>query len=112
MKPWRRRRTPSARAGIRQAEILAALNQAYAGGDYPAAMRRMAEFREARNLDWVAAQDFIRAGLFDRALDTLERLYETRDQNLVYISVAPIFDPLRSHPRFRALLQKMNLPSA
>ncbi len=77
-----------------------------------AAMRRLAEVREARNQDWAAAQDFIRAGLLDRALDTLERLYETRDQNLAYISVAPIFDPIRSHPRFRALLKKMNLPSA
>ena len=92
--------------------VLAALNDAYAGRDYPVAMRRLAEFREARNQRWVAAQDFIRAGLFDRALDILERLYETRDQNLAYISVAPIFDPIRSHPRFRALLKKMNLPSA
>ena len=80
--------------------ILAALNEAYADGDYPAAMRRMAEFRAARNQGWPAAQDFIRAGLFDRALDTLERLYETRDQNLVYISVAPIFDP---HPQPSAI---------
>src|SRR5688572_3784051 len=50
--------------------ILAALNEAFAAGDYAEAMRRMAEFRAARNLGWPAAQDFIRAGLFDRALDT------------------------------------------
>jgi TolB-like protein/tetratricopeptide (TPR) repeat protein/predicted Ser/Thr protein kinase len=91
--------------------ILAALNEAYAGGDYAAAMRQFAEFREAMNQPWPAAQDFIRAGQFDRALDTLERLYETRNQSLAYISVAPIFDPIRSHPRFRALLKKMNLPA-
>ncbi len=51
-----------ARGNPRQAAILTALNDAYAAGDFPAAMRRMAEVREARNLDWVAAQDFIRAG--------------------------------------------------
>ena len=96
----------------RSAAILTALNEAYAAGDYRAAMRRMAVEREARNLNWVAAQDFIRAGMLERALDLLERLYDTRDPNLAYISVAPIFDPLRSDPRFRALLKKMHLPSA
>ena len=101
-----------ARGNPRQAPILTALNEAYAAGDYRAAMRRMAEVREARSLDWVAAQDFIRAGLLDRALDSLERQYDKRDPNLAYISVAPVFDPLRSHPRFRALLKKMNLPAA
>ena len=92
--------------------ILTALTEAYAAGDFREAMRRMAEVREAGSLNWVAAQDFIRAGLLDRALDSLERQYEKRDPNLAYISVAPIFDPLRSHPRFRALLKKMNLPAA
>ena len=101
-----------ARGNPRQVAILTALNDAYAAGDFRAAMRRMAEVREARNLDWVAAQDFIRAGMLDRALDSLERQYDKRDPNLAYISVAPVFDPLRSHPRFRALLKKMNLPSA
>ena len=102
-----------ARGNPRQSvAILTALDEAYAAGDYRAAMRRMAEEREARNLNWVAAQDFIRAGMLDRALDSLERLYDARDTSLAYISVAPIFDPLRGHPRFGALLKKMNLPSA
>ena len=82
-------------------ELLTALTEGYAGGDYYAAMRRMADLREARRQDWPAAQDFIRAGLPDQALAVLERLYEARNTNLPYINVAPVFDPIRSHPRFR-----------
>ena len=93
-------------------ELLAALTEGYAGRDYHAAMRRMADLREARRQDWPAAQDFIRAGLPDRALAVLERLYDARNTNLPYISVAPVFDPIRSDPRFRALLSKMRLPAA
>jgi hypothetical protein len=39
----------------------------------------------------------------------LERAYEERDYLLSQIKVSPSFDSVRSDPRFKALLKKMNL---
>jgi hypothetical protein len=46
---------------------------------------------------------------YDEALEWLERAFETRDPNMPYIAL-PVFDPLRSDPRFQDLLRRMNLP--
>jgi hypothetical protein len=54
---------------------------------------------------------FLRAGEQDRALDWLDRAYETRDPMLPYISAHPIYDPIRGSDRFQALLRRMNLPN-
>lgn len=56
------------------------------------------------------ARFYLFAGEHDRALDWLERGYEARDPNLPSIGDSPEVDPLRSHPRFQALLQRMKLP--
>jgi len=45
----------------------------------------------------------------NKALDNLEKAYEGRDSAMAYLKVWPIFDSLRSEPRFQALLKKMNL---
>lgn len=46
----------------------------------------------------------------DAALSGFERAYAERSGALVFLSVYPIVDPLRSHPSFQALLQKLELP--
>jgi serine/threonine-protein kinase len=91
-------------------DVDAALTKGFAQGGYREAMRQAAELRAAREQSWVAAQLYVRAGQHDLALDWLERAYEARNPNLPYISVTPVFDAIRSDPRFRALLQRMNLP--
>ena len=48
-------------------------------------------------------------GEFDRAIDLLERAYEERSGAVFGIKGSFLFVPLRSHPRFRALLRKMHL---
>ena len=94
-----------------------ALDQAYAGRDYPGAWRRAAEFEAAKHGDDTGAANDIAwgalyAGDTARALGWLERACDDRDPNLPYISCLPLFDPLRSEPRFQALLRRMNLPVA
>jgi serine/threonine-protein kinase len=48
-------------------------------------------------------------GEHDRAIDYLERAYEVRAGAVYGIKGSFLFTPLHSHPRFRALLRKMNL---
>jgi hypothetical protein len=45
----------------------------------------------------------------ERALDFLERAYEERAGALFGVKGSFLFTPLREHPRFKALLRKMNL---
>ena len=43
----------------------------------------------------------------DRALEWLERCYEERSWSLLWLPSWPLFDPLRTIPRFRALLARI-----
>ncbi len=45
----------------------------------------------------------------DRVFEWLEKAYEERVNYLTYLKVEPLFDNLRSDPRFAALLKKMRL---
>jgi serine/threonine protein kinase/Tfp pilus assembly protein PilF len=46
----------------------------------------------------------------DRTFQQLERAYEHREPGLMFLKVAPWLDPLRSDPRYDALLEKLRLP--
>jgi eukaryotic-like serine/threonine-protein kinase len=48
-------------------------------------------------------------GRSDEALAQLEAAYEARSEYLMYMSVEPIFDPLREDPRFTQLLRRIGL---
>ena len=45
----------------------------------------------------------------DKALQWLEKAHEQHDSHLLFPGVSPIYDPLRSHPGFSALLREMKL---
>jgi serine/threonine protein kinase/Tfp pilus assembly protein PilF len=72
-----------------------------------------------RQLDELARQRFISPyhmayvytglGEQDTAIDFLERAYEERSGSVYGVKGSFLFTPLRSHPRFIALLKKMNL---
>jgi hypothetical protein len=46
----------------------------------------------------------------DQALQWLNKAYEDRSAYMVILNVDPWMDPLRSDPRFQALLRRMNFP--
>jgi TolB-like protein/Flp pilus assembly protein TadD len=52
---------------------------------------------------------WIGLGEKNEALENLEKAFLERDSMLAWIKVAPLIDGLRSEPRFKALLKKMNL---
>jgi len=49
-------------------------------------------------------------GKREEALEALEKAYEDRDMQLSLLKADPVYDPLRSEPRFQALLRRMNFP--
>jgi TolB-like protein/predicted Ser/Thr protein kinase len=96
-------------------ELLEALERGEVEAGYTGAQRRVAEVLAVRAgrpggvTDHALARRWLYAGDKDRALDWLERAYEARDPNMPYLGM-PIYDSLRSDPRFRALVRKMRLP--
>lgn len=45
-----------------------------------------------------------------RALDWLDAAYRVGDTGLHYMKVDPLVDPLRSEPRFKAMLARVKFP--
>ena len=84
-------------------------------GDTREATRIVAELESRAEREYVspAATSMARLGLadFDRALDWMERAHAERRGWLAYLSVNPIFDPLRDNSRFAMLVRKMRLPT-
>lgn len=57
-------------------------------------------------VSWVC----IGLGKNEEALQWLERAYQQKDYQLSWISVSPVFDPIRSDPRFAALMRRADPP--
>ena len=55
------------------------------------------------------ARIYLGLGEIDKGFDWLEKAIHERDVLIYTYQIASIFDPLRSHPRYQALLRKMNL---
>jgi len=57
---------------------------------------------------WIATVYFA-LGDIDKAFEWFDKAFEEKDGNLIYITIPPQFDGLRSDKRFDALLKKMGL---
>ena len=91
-----------------------ALERGYREGGYSGALRDMAETLGTRSdtifvTPWQIGTLYTRAGDTELALNYLELAYEAHDGNIPYLSVNPIFAPLRDEPRFRHLIQRLGL---
>jgi Tfp pilus assembly protein PilF len=110
----------------RDSERVAAFELGLAGGGYEGAQRAIADLLASRYeqsggvpdagveriyMPWGIALRYLDAGDYDRATEWLNRGLEARDANLPYISFQPLWDPLRSDPRFQDILRRMNLPT-
>jgi tetratricopeptide (TPR) repeat protein len=61
---------------------------------------------------WLSNFTFIYAGMGEthKAMEWLEKTYEQREAWMDLLQVEPMYDNLRSDPRFQDLLEKMNYP--
>jgi len=96
-------------------EALEALEEGYEREGYSAALRAVADLYMTR-VDtmyvrpWQVATLLLRGGMPQESVPYLEAAYEEHDSNMPYITVDPIFDPIRQDPRFRALVARLGLP--
>ena len=96
-------------------ERVAAFERGLADGGYEGAQRAIADvfaarYEKGRYRDAAAlAMRYLDAGDKERAIAWLYKAYDIRDQNLPYIGM-PHWDPLRSDPRFQALVRRVGLP--
>lgn len=78
------------------------------------ALSVLGELRKRATTDYVPPSAFghIYLGLdrSEAALGELERAFARRDVFLVWLKVHPIYDEIRDHPRFQALLHLMKFP--
>ena len=49
-------------------------------------------------------------GQFDEAMAVLEQYYEARGPLRPWVNTHPLFEEMRSDPRFQDLLRRMNFP--
>ncbi|MGC1434408.1 MAG: tetratricopeptide repeat protein [Terriglobales bacterium] len=99
----------------RQPAVLGSLAWVYGlAGRKHEAQRLIDELNEIARHRYVGPALFVSAylgiGDKDAALTWMERAIEEQDQELISPKVDPSLDPLRSDPRFQALVRRMNFP--
>jgi len=95
-------------------ELAEALQQGYAAAGYRGAVQneiRILEGRSKRKYvsPILIADNYVRLGEKERAFVWLERAYQEHSSNLGYLKMDPLYDPLRSDPRFQDLLRRIGL---
>jgi tetratricopeptide (TPR) repeat protein len=74
-------------------------------------LRRLEELNErVRVCAYQIAVVHVGLGEPDRAMEWLERAFARRQMHVPFMAVEPRFDSLRSDPRFKAVLARLNLP--
>lgn len=92
-------------------EIELAVNQSGAEAGLRKLLEITADWKMRTEQVWRRAQWYVQLGEVERALDELEKAYQQHNLNLIYVASDPIYDPVRAHPRFQQLLERMGLPA-
>jgi TolB-like protein len=98
----------------RTSTILGLLGHAYAAsGRRGEALKILDELKEMSKQKYVSPYDlavlYTGLGEKDRAIEQLNKAYEVRAGWVISLKVEPLFDPLRSDPRFADLVRRMRL---
>jgi len=82
-------------------------------GDREGAERKIDALQRANGdaASYQYGEIYAQLGDFDRAFENLDHGFEIKDAGLFGLKVDGLVDPIRSDPRFAALLRKMNFPS-
>ena len=100
----------------RTSQALSLLGHAYAtSGRQVEALKILDELSGMSKREYVSPYDLsiIYMGLGDknRAIEQLSKAYEDRAGWIIYLNVEPVFDPIRSDPRFAELVRRLKLGS-
>jgi tetratricopeptide (TPR) repeat protein len=100
--------------GGRSANHVGVLGYAYGrSGNRERAKEHLLELTSRAAREYVSAMwiAMIHLGLheLESLFDWLDRAFEERDGSLILMTAAVEFDPVRGHPRFKALLRRMGL---
>jgi adenylate cyclase len=95
-------------------DLATAVQHGFSAGGYRVAMQRWIEgVTQESKSRYVSpmklAQLYARLGERDPAFQWLQKAYDDRSVQLVYLNVDPRYDGIRSDPRFRQLRDKIGL---
>ena len=80
-------------------------------GDRRAALDALENLKQRQYVSpWLVAIVYARLQDDDQAFLWLEKAYQDREHDLVFSNVWPMFDSLRSDPRFQSLIRRIGLP--
>ena len=96
-------------------QLAAKMGEAYSSSGYKGALQAWLQYSiSSSNHAYLApasvAGVYTRLGEEEHAFEWLEKAYSAHDGWLVYLKVDPVFDHLRSDPRYADLLRRMGLP--
>jgi adenylate cyclase len=97
-------------------KLAAKVTAAYAKSGYRSAIRVILDDRRLKRLSgrWLPFADdadfYIKLGEKDLCLMALQQAVQQRDPEATALQVDPIFDSIRSDPRFQQLVHRVGLP--
>ena len=100
----------------RTSGVLSTLGHAYAkSGRRNEAIKIINELSERSKNEYISSYDvaviYVGLGDTEHAFEQLEKAYDDRAGWMIHLNVDPVFDPIRSDPRFTELVRRLKLSS-